>query len=391
MPDRDDEEVFATPKLSGTRFDRPELPVEVLPAFAIYRTLIVEVAKHLARERLDRSRAPSGFENSFKLLLREIKEGSAKPVLVRRKTGLGLNADGWVEQFAEAREVVSDAVQAANDNLPMPAGFPLHLVRDLEHFGDTLQDGDSVELITPTRRRRKPAVYTLQTRNRLRERTAKPLQAERVIVGAIIGAEVLRSTLWFRFPDGRVIRGHFNPVHEKKVTHALDGHRYLRVTLRAIVLIDAVETEMSVCDVLSVETWARSDESSVKSVEDRIQELSALEPGWLDGAGAKLPPTELEWVRGLLLGLMVEEGLPKPRLYPTEGGGIRAEWMAGDWSISLEIMLPERTAWLHALNLSTDETQEEDFELGAVDARPREALLAKLSGLLPLAPRREVE
>jgi hypothetical protein len=61
------------------------------------------------------------------------------------------------------------------------------------------------------------------------------------------------------------------------------------------------------------------------SVDSRLTELAQLQPGWLDGEGAPPTPTALDEARRLLEGL-ADLGVAPARIYPTEQGGISAEW-----------------------------------------------------------------
>ncbi len=57
----------------------------------------------------------------------------------------------------------------------------------------------------------------------------------------------------------------------------------------------------------------------------RLDELRALQPGWLDGQGVALDEQTLtyalEWVETICA-----TGMPLPRTYPTPEGGLEVEW-----------------------------------------------------------------
>lgn len=58
----------------------------------------------------------------------------------------------------------------------------------------------------------------------------------------------------------------------------------------------------------------------------RLKELSELEDGWLDGEGKNISPQVLDLAEKILKQLIVDLNVPTPHLYPTEEGGISAEW-----------------------------------------------------------------
>ena len=70
----------------------------------------------------------------------------------------------------------------------------------------------------------------------------------------------------------------------------------------------------------------------------RLNELSRLEDGWLDGEGKALPIDGIKWLTECF-DLYFLSGLQSPYLFPTEDGGICAEWSLVPLSVSLEIDL----------------------------------------------------
>jgi hypothetical protein len=66
----------------------------------------------------------------------------------------------------------------------------------------------------------------------------------------------------------------------------------------------------------------------VTSTWDRINELSGLKPGWLDGEGE--PPRSLVLTAAGRLADAIPDMGERPRIYPTPEGGISLEWRDGD-------------------------------------------------------------
>lgn len=77
-------------------------------------------------------------------------------------------------------------------------------------------------------------------------------------------------------------------------------------------------------------------------ITQRLQELSQLEPGWLDGEGVSLDRQGCEWVKKILLALSSDKRLLKPYVYPTAEGNIQAEWALDKWEISVLFHLTKR-------------------------------------------------
>ena len=96
------------------------------------------------------------------------------------------------------------------------------------------------------------------------------------------------------------------------------------------------------------------------------ERLTGLQDGWFDGRGTAPPAAGLRWLSDAMQGSYSSE-LRLPYLYPTPEGGIRAEWTAPDWEISLDIDLSNRTGSYQALRLSTDALDELELDLNRED------------------------
>ena len=88
----------------------------------------------------------------------------------------------------------------------------------------------------------------------------------------------------------------------------------------------------------------------------QIDDMRLLKDGWLEGQG-KAPSKEgLSWL-SQAFDKHYSGDLPLPYLYPTEPGGVQAEWSLGRNEITLEIDLTEHSGYSHALQME-DNTEE---------------------------------
>jgi hypothetical protein len=94
----------------------------------------------------------------------------------------------------------------------------------------------------------------------------------------------------------------------------------------------------------------------------RIDELKLLKNGWLNGKGIAPAHESLNWLVGAL-GRHFPDDLPLPHLYPTAEGGVRAEWTAKPYELSLDVDLTARTGEWHLLNLDDDAEQTRKLNL----------------------------
>lgn len=99
----------------------------------------------------------------------------------------------------------------------------------------------------------------------------------------------------------------------------------------------------------------------------RVEELKQLKTGWLDGEGKPIPSDGLDWLSHQFRGHYPVD-LPLPRLFPTVGGHVLAEWGRVDncpWSVSFEIDLGTKLAKYNRTNIYTNDS----FDVN-LDAKP---------------------
>lgn len=89
------------------------------------------------------------------------------------------------------------------------------------------------------------------------------------------------------------------------------------------------------------------------SVAAQLSKLNALQDGWLEGVGRAPSAEGLDWLSSAF-DAHFPDGLPLPYLYPTEDGGVRAEWSLGNVEASIDINLANRVASWHAIDLVSD-------------------------------------
>lgn len=101
----------------------------------------------------------------------------------------------------------------------------------------------------------------------------------------------------------------------------------------------------------------RVDEVNILETNDvmsRLDELRALQDGWLDGYGLAPSADGLVW-----FAQEFEARYPRdvvlPYVYPTADGGLQLEWGLPSGEVSLEINLVTKRAEWHRLNLSSNE------------------------------------
>ena len=94
----------------------------------------------------------------------------------------------------------------------------------------------------------------------------------------------------------------------------------------------------------------------------QISSLRTLEDGWLDESGIAPSSRGLDWLLRMFETEYASD-LPFPYLYPTEDGGVQAEWSIGTNDLTLEIALLDRVGHFHGLDLSDNSEIEEELSL----------------------------
>ncbi|QRN99162.1 hypothetical protein JRI60_09140 [Archangium violaceum] len=374
--------VFATPVLRGQRFDHnPDpnnvtIPVDVLPMLEEYRMVILETARALYHQRTG-ARVPAGFDDSFALRLGRVEPGSTIPTLLRtvalsaaliQNYPAVMGPDGR-DIFEEAREVVGQTISAISQRQQLPRAFPRKHLNKLRHMSEHLEEGESLELRTPG------APAGPRTTRALKDviRDIEIQQTSRVVsfVGQVTGMDTVSRSFTVRTRDGVNIDATYGEGvgSEQEVVNLLRGRHYMRAEVEVDATFDVDGKLKDVSRLLSFMAVTVVAEATVKQLEDRFEVLGTVESGWLDGKGAAVSAERLPWTKDLFLELMVEDGIPKPRLYPTPTGDIEAEWSHGGWEVVATIVLMARTASVTVVHAELDDEDEGDFNLNTDEGR----------------------
>jgi hypothetical protein len=95
--------------------------------------------------------------------------------------------------------------------------------------------------------------------------------------------------------------------------------------------------------------------------------MAKLERGWFDPESPSLDPNELIRFRALM-NMMISRGVPSPYLYPTPEGGAQAEWSFPAWEVSVSMSQRGGDLHLHATNLQSDLSRDQQTSISAPDA-----------------------
>ncbi|MER6392066.1 hypothetical protein ABT236_26805 [Streptomyces sp. NPDC001523] len=348
---------FGSWHLKGGRYEQRGLPVEVLPEFARYERLVIDVAKGIYKRRhAMRQRVPRGFTSSFSLRLSEVRRGSVIPVLeVAPQDSSTLFDDDDSGIFEEARLVIQRALKSIGEGDGIPGDFPVNALREFSRFGRSLQANETIEFDEGTPQ---AASYSQSIRRLIHEQARlDKFEIEALITGQVTALHADKGTFEFRLSrSGKVVNGHFQSddvVSDLK--QYLDRSSMAPTVAMNAVLIQSMDEEViEIQDVLAVEPVLPSEWS------ERLSELQSLEPGWLGGVGLQVTRRVLREAESLLLEFL-DEGIERPYIYPTEEGGVQFEWPFSAGEVNL-LVLPDGSVEVLAFSKTDERDRLEKFD-----------------------------
>lgn len=201
--------------------------------------------------------------------------------------------------------------------------------------------------------------------------STEPLVTEETTVrGTIPEADRANMTFEVQVAFGPRVKVPLAPQHEDIVLEAFNGYRDgSRVAVHGIGRFSSRENMQSFESVDSVTLLDPLD------VPARLDEFLALKDGWLEGHGRAPSPVGLAWLSESFEQYFPID-LPLPHLYPTEDGGIQAEWSLAPYEASMDIDLLARTGEWYCLDLESD--RDESFRVSLADASGWEQVAGKL-------------
>lgn len=371
---------FVRVRFSGGRFDSHTIPFDVLPDLAAYRDLVVEVAKHLFRERnIDRQRVPKGFEESFQLGLSQVIQGNSATALAQRLETLedqpteagqvGFDFPQYSE-FEDARDLLDRVIAAANDGLALPREFPRELVGKFNRFGQSLRAGEHAEL---SHGRTAPVRYDSETRKRI------VLSANSTYENALdqrftlTGGEIRACIVHLADEDGT--RFDLRVDTDEECEKAIARRRH-QVRVVGAGLFDRQDR---LTKITSYKELIYTDEEPLQPLDERLVEIARTPAGWYSNQNPAPDASAIARMRELVTLITGEAGVPTPYMYPLPDGSITSEWTRGDWEISATVTLPDLAIELHALNVETDD--ELDTEIAQYDDHTLSAFSRFWSGM----------
>lgn len=343
-------EPFIKPRFVGARFEAHTLPLSAAKDLVAYEELVLELAKHLFREKqTDRVRVPKGFANDFSLHLEKIDSGSAMPSLVAVVASAQLFVS-LPSEFAEAKDLVN-AVIATEADQPFPANFPKDFYSYFNRIGRSLKDGEQIEWTpaSPTNR----SALTPTKRIRLARAHRETYEAEADVIGLVEELDAKKKTGILRVPGKEAIGFVYDDPFFVDLKEAL-GDTAIHARIKGVGVFDVNDRLCSVTEIEQLDCLPHYP------LVTKIDALTLLSNGWLEGRGVAPSAANLDWLSSETAANFPDT-LEYPSIAPIEDGNVSFEWIQPHARVELEVNFADKQLELYATNLTTDEFVEQTF------------------------------
>ncbi len=345
-------EPFIQPRFQGPRFEEHTLPLSAAKDLAAYEELLLELAKHLFRQKEQgRTRVPKGFASGFSLHLERIDEGSTKSVLVAMMSAAQLFTHLPAE-ITEAREMIN-AVIATEEGQPLPADFPKELYSYFNRVGRSLKEGESIEWASESATNK--SVLTRGKRIRLARAHRETYEDEADVMAKVEELDAKKKTGILRVSEKEAVPFVFGDPFFAELKEALGNDR-VHVRLKGIGVFDINDRLSTIIEIDQLETVLHY------ALVSAIDGLLSLKDGWLEGSGVAPSSENLSWLTNEVV-KSLPETLEYPSVVPTQEGNVVFEWIRPHARIELEINFDGRRLELYSSNIATDTFVEESFGL----------------------------
>jgi hypothetical protein len=370
---------FLKPKLNGERFGDHTVPLELLKDFAALQEMLVEVAKWEFRNtHPNRERIPRNFTAGIDLHLTSVEEGSAVLTISLVFASLFPSSES-LPYFEQARTHIVESIALAEQG--MSPTLPPYLLNYFDRFGRGLRPGESISFESQNG----PAALTPDTRAQLMHYAqAKEWTEETALRVRIPEAGKGRSSFEMELRDGTKLRAELTDLNQEVILNAFAN--YNQGHDEYVLVQGGVKKDRS-NHLKSFEYIEHVTPLDPRDVDLRLDELSELKDGWLNGEGIAPSIPHLENLKRAFE-LYFDSELPLPYLYPTPEGGIQAEWSLGDWEISLGMSRDSVFGEYYALNIKDDSISDKSQKIEQLDGREGWLIL---NGLLRSASPSKVE
>jgi hypothetical protein len=340
------QEPFIQPRFVGPRFEGHTLPLSAAKDLAAYEELVLELAKHLVRQK--HGRVKKGFAQGFSLHIERIDDGSAKPALVAMMMGALLSE--LPREIVEAKDLINSVV-ATEAGQAFPAAFPKDCYSYFNRIGRSLEEGESIEWLPDSSSNK--TVLTPVKRKRLVLAHRETYEAEVYVAGEVESLDTKRRTGTLSSLENQTVTFAFDDPFFSDLKEAL-GNRRLNVSLKGIGVFDVNDRLTAITAIEQLELLPHLE------LVGGIEALLALHDGWLEGGGKAPDHERMSWLMNEMVRAFPAD-LEYPAVVPTEDGNVVFEWIRPHARIELEVNFADGRLELYATNLKTNQFVEDTY------------------------------
>lgn len=339
---------FARLHMEGADFHDARIPVESLIEIQRYQDAVLDAAIFAWQRDHPGEDVPADFADGMKLILSDVKDGSATPVLERPY------ATEYDEYYDEGRDELDQTVEelelwlaAVPESRPAPDPMQYRMLSSpaFRELGANMPDDATLGILRPQETEgvqiskvlREEAILPLAEE---RTRLLKPVKEERVTVPGEIAGQLISLNADKR--SFEMISSRFGGVHGRYRTDSLTDdlrqvldHREYAPLVRFTAELRYQGAELK--QLLNV-TAVQLLETDGKPWSRRFKELASLDAGWEEesGLGEPVAFAALDAARELL-NSCVEAEREIPGIFPMVDGGVQLEWASPRQVTSIEI------------------------------------------------------
>lgn len=342
---------FIQPRFVGPRFEGHTLPLSAAKDLAAYEELVLELAKHLFREKqTDRVRVPKGFAQGFSLHLQRIDDGSARPALVAMLVGSLFTE--LPPEITEAKDLINSVI-ATEVEQSFPAAFPKEFYSYFNRIGRSLEEGEFIEWLPDSATNK--TVLTPLKRKRLVLAHRETYEAEVHVGGMVESLDSKRRAGTLHTLESQTMAFAFDDPFFPDLKEAL-GNKRLTVSLKGIGQFDVNDRLTAITAIEQLELLPHLELVS------GIEALMDLQDGWLEGGGKAPHKPFLTTLTNEVVRAFPAE-LEYPAVVPTEDGNVVFEWIRPWARIELEVSFTDNRLELYASSLKTNQFVEESYSM----------------------------
>ncbi|MHC2849911.1 hypothetical protein ACUXOC_001364 [Corynebacterium mucifaciens] len=348
-------ETVASLHLDGDRFEDFGMPAANTKEVAALDELLYQLIELRWRAKHpESSKLPNNFRKAYELRINTIAEGTATPLLERRRstpddpTLFPASSDEFTEDYRQAVEELEEILRLASEHGPLPDSvyaLPLPAIRNL---GSTLRDDEKLQVGhgRVTDWSTKPT-YTTSAREYVLDQLGKPQFKHVTYSGLVRSTNVSNGT--FNFVDA-ASRVSATATYDHGFELDIDGQNeqtWAWVEVKGQVEFTNKSKSHVFISVDSIHTDQLTTEYN--RLQDRLKEIGELQPGWLDGEeGDGFTQGQLENAHAVVKAAVNAGKLPKT-VAPSVDGAIVFSWVSDNQHFSVEVE-PEGGFYFHKSN-----------------------------------------